>query len=135
MVLSPEVHEWFQKADGDADGAELLVKSYRPTLGHLIVFHCQQAAEKYLKGLLISRGVAFPKTHGLKLLLALGNPPLEVVARLEPALNFLQPFAVDVRYPGFDPSEAVVREAVMRMRAVQSYCRGEIGLTGPVPPG
>jgi hypothetical protein len=40
----------------------------------LICFHCQQSAEKYLKALLIERGIAFPKTHRLEDLLRLLLP-------------------------------------------------------------
>ncbi len=52
-----EVARWTEKAEQG--------------LTDIISFHCQQCAEKYLKALLLYRGVAFPRTHDLRLLLDL----------------------------------------------------------------
>ena len=41
---------WVRKADADEEGARRLARA-RPPLPDLVCFHCQQAAEKYLKAL------------------------------------------------------------------------------------
>ncbi|GEM84361.1 MAG: DNA-binding protein [Meiothermus sp.] len=66
-------------------------------------YNAQQAAEKALKALCISRGIAFPKTHNLGLLLDLLQQqgeflPSEVLRAVE-----LTPFATALRYPGANP--------------------------------
>jgi HEPN domain-containing protein len=43
--------QWLKKADADFAAAEQLLQ-VRPLLNDQIGFHCQQAAEKYLKALL-----------------------------------------------------------------------------------
>jgi len=62
-----------------------------------IGFHCQQAAEKYLKALLTRRRVEFPKTHDIKMLSQLAGGP---VADSLSAAKWLTPFGVEIRYPG-----------------------------------
>ncbi|HJQ13027.1 MAG TPA: HEPN domain-containing protein [Gemmatimonadaceae bacterium] len=64
-----------------------------------ICFHSQQAAEKFMKALIISRHRRPPRTHDLvELLDDLRNVGIEL-GGLEEDLRFLGPFAVDVRYP------------------------------------
>lgn len=64
-----------------------------------LCFHAQQAAEKSLKAVLVSRGVSPPLTHNLRLLVDRLSPetpvPEEVVSAVE-----LTDYAVTVRYPG-----------------------------------
>ena len=72
--MTPLVVEWLQKADADASGAEVLLKSRHREINDLICFHCQQAVEKYLKARLQEADVRFPKTHDLSLLIALIIP-------------------------------------------------------------
>lgn len=45
------------------------LRGRRPPLNDPASFHCQQAAEKYLKALLHENGLAVPKTHDLEKLL------------------------------------------------------------------
>ena len=62
-----------------------------------VCFHCQQSAEKYLKGLLTYLAIQAPRTHDLKALAALIPPELRFPIRVEDLLE-LNPYAVDVRY-------------------------------------
>jgi len=62
------VLEWFRFADTDLTAAEYLCSLY-PQPIEIICYHCQQAAEKYLKGYLIYKGVLEPpKIHNLDVL-------------------------------------------------------------------
>lgn len=54
MVKRQIVKEWFNKGEKDIKDAEFLFKNNRAF--ETISFHIQQAAEKYLKGFLISKG-------------------------------------------------------------------------------
>lgn len=58
------VRQWMQRADQDLAAAEILLRDasgVRP----VIAFHAQQAAEKYLKAILVWHQVYFPKTHDI----------------------------------------------------------------------
>ncbi|MCK5674441.1 MAG: HEPN domain-containing protein [Spirochaetales bacterium] len=44
--------EWVEFAERDYDAAMLLAESHNPSF-EIIAYHCQQAAEKYLKAMLI----------------------------------------------------------------------------------
>ena len=58
------ITEWLHKADHDLGMAELAI-DHKPEYTDSICFHCQQAAEKYLKAYLIFLDVAFEKKHNL----------------------------------------------------------------------
>lgn len=57
-------NEWFQYADTDLEAAKFL-KTMRPTPLGIICYHCQQSAEKYLKGFVAFNGGEIQRTHDL----------------------------------------------------------------------
>lgn len=59
---------WLVKAQRDLQTAEILLAQAAPFLD-MAVYHCQQAAEKALKGFLFWHDVPFRKTHNLAELL------------------------------------------------------------------
>jgi len=96
------VRQWLAKADDDLDAAKFLFAPGRPFFA-AICFHCQQAAEKYLKAFLTWHQIEFPKTHDLGLLLGLiasADSSLAVSLSAGTALN---PYGVEIRYPGDVP--------------------------------
>ena len=66
----------------------------------VVSFHCQQAAEKYLKALLCELGLHIPRIHDLDQLLVLLLPHHALLAHLQRILVSLSHYAVDYRYPG-----------------------------------
>lgn len=62
-----EVYRWVDKAEHDFIAAGYLFEAGEG-LTDIVCFHCQQCAEKYLKSILVLRGVPFPKTHDLRVL-------------------------------------------------------------------
>lgn len=61
---------WFEKAERDLE----MIRRAMATDGapwDMVAFHAQQAAEKYLKGYLVSRGIDPPRIHDLRPLLSL----------------------------------------------------------------
>jgi HEPN domain-containing protein len=97
------VARWIAKAESDYRAAERLLEDADP-LREPIAFHCQQAAEKYLKGFLTRHRVLHPKTHDIRML-------LNLVARVEPGmaaalqdLDRLTPYGVETRYPSDFPA-------------------------------
>jgi len=97
--LVAETRAWFVKAFHDLSAAEALA-STSPPLWDEAVFHCQQAAEKALKGFLAWHGRTFRKTHNLEEIgeqcLAIDPSLREIVDRAVP----LSEYAWKFRYPG-----------------------------------
>jgi HEPN domain-containing protein len=62
-----------------------------------VCFHCQQAAETYLKCLLTYLGIQAPRTHDLRALARLVPLEQRFPVRVEDMAE-LNPYAVDVRY-------------------------------------
>ena len=60
--LIAETRAWIVKAATDVRTADTLRKATPPLLDD-VVFHCQQAAEKALKGFLVWHSQLFRKTH------------------------------------------------------------------------
>lgn len=89
-------------------------------------FHCQQAAEKFFKALLTFNQIEFPKTHDLGALLDLVAPMDAPLADSLSEISLLNPYGVEIRYPGdmpdIEPEDAKealelakrVREAVLK---------------------
>nr|VFJ44137.1 MAG: HEPN domain-containing protein [Candidatus Kentron sp. DK] len=89
--------EWLSYAKSDlalarmADSPDIMLK--------MLCFHAQQAAEKSLKAVLLSRNVEFPNTHNLRVLLDRIPPETEITTDVEDAA-LLTDYAVSARYPG-----------------------------------
>lgn len=82
----------------------------QPPLLDAVVFHCQQAAEKALKGFLVWNDQPFRKTHNLE---ELGEACLRPDRSLEPTVNRAVPlteYAWRFRYPG-EPEQPTPNEA------------------------
>ena len=94
-----EVKAWFQKAANDLRGAEIDLAASPPLIEDAL-FHCQQAAEKALKGFLTAHDRPFRKTHDLD---ELGRACEEIDPTLSAVLaeaRDLTVFAWEFRYPG-----------------------------------
>jgi HEPN domain-containing protein len=101
MNVPHEVNEvrrqWVRKAEHDLEAANRIMAIEEGCPFDMVCFHCQQAAEKYLKCLLTCLGIQAHRTHDLKTLAALipadHDFPLRITELVE-----LNPYAVDVRY-------------------------------------
>lgn len=121
-----EALRWLEFADDDLAVAKT-IKENRQLPGRLACFHCQQAAEKAIKALLIFHNIDFPRTHDLNLLLRLvkNGSPLKTHC---PDLTGLIVFAAEARYPGDypDATTANVNDAVITADRVLELVRAEI---------
>lgn len=64
----------------------------------VVGFHAQQAVEKAIKAVLVLRGIDFPKTHDLDLLLARAGDHAVVRPRELEDAAWLTPWAAQLRY-------------------------------------
>jgi HEPN domain-containing protein len=101
--------EWIAKAERDLEAAKRLIICVDPLLD-TGAYHCQQAAEKALKGWLTFRSVSVTKTHDLVHL-------VRQCVKLDVDFQGLLEMA-DFRYPG-DMFEPPIEEAEMALRAAE----------------
>jgi len=114
------VKSWFAKAENDLRNIALVLPN--PDCPYdTVCFHAQQAAEKYLKGLLSFHGVSFRKTHDLEELAALVPAGASLSLRRE-LLFELSQLAVVPRYPGFeqDVDKETAEEALRLAQQVKA---------------
>lgn len=90
---------WLIKAWRDLRSAEELSASDQPLLD-TAAYHCQQAAEKSLKGFLVFHNVRFDKTHDIELLLAQTKDIDIDFSAFDATAGLLTPLATEFRYPG-----------------------------------
>lgn len=93
------VEEWKEFADMDYQTAVYLNENMRPKPLEIICYHCQQAIEKMLKGVLISYGVKVQKTHDLGLLAEQLGEFVRVSEDYLEMCDDLTPYGVKIRYP------------------------------------
>lgn len=114
-----QVKAWFAKAEEDLYTAKRLVSDEYFPVG-IVCFHCQQCAEKYLKGLLVAKGINVAKSHDLVYLLELVQDR-QLFDEIFDHVEVLTDYSVEPRYPSEDadipPFEA--HEAVKSAEAVK----------------
>lgn len=119
--------EWVQKAEDDWIAANQLSQS-STRLYDQISFHCQQAAEKYLKALLQELALTIPRTHDVKALLDLLIPHHRTLRSVRRGSGFLTTFAVETRYPGEKVSKRQVAAALRWADRTRTAARALLGL-------
>jgi len=93
---------WLRMAELDYGVAETLLER-RGEYTEAVAFHSQQAAEKFVKTLLVRHQIEFPKTHDLSMLRGLLAKTDSVLAAQLAFADWLTPFGVEVRYPSQTP--------------------------------
>jgi HEPN domain-containing protein len=120
--------EWIAKARRDMEAAKRMIDCADPLLD-TGAYHCQQAAEKALKGWLTFHGTGVIKTHDLVHLIRecarMDSGFLELIEMAD----FLSPFAVDFRYPGdlFEPPKEEADAAMHFAEKIVVFVEGKIG--------
>jgi HEPN domain-containing protein len=111
--------DWVQKAENDLKNATYTLGMGEDCPTDTVCFHAQQCVEKYLKALLVLKGINFPKTHDIKELIVL--LPSKSRPKLTPEeQRRLADYATVTRYPGdYEPiSLAETRRTVKIARRV-----------------
>ena len=120
---------WLRKAEHDLKNARIVLESAEEGKPFdTICFHCQQAAEKSLKGYCVYLDVMFTRTHSIGQLGEQGcalDPGLGTFASVEE----LSPYGVDIRYPDdfYLPTEQEAKDAFAAAMAVFLYVQGNTG--------
>jgi HEPN domain-containing protein len=118
------IRQWVEKAEED-----LLTAEHTLTLGEkcpfaIVCFHAQQCVEKYIKALLVSLTIDFPKIHDIGELTQL-LPQGQSISLDESQQERLTDYAVVNRYPGnWEPlTRTDAEEAITLARQVRENIR------------
>jgi HEPN domain-containing protein len=116
------VQNWLSKARRDLDSATRLASGPKPLLDTAI-YHCQQAAEKALKGWLAYHDQRFEKTHDVRMLATLAAALKAEFANWFDTAETLTPYATAYRYPGetLEPTRPEFESALQMAQALYQY--------------
>lgn len=100
--MPPEVKEWLDFAKMDLSSAKHLYETFYPRPLQIICYHCQQAAEKALKAVIVAKGKpgGMPKMHDLEFLLSQMKNYVDIQEDLWDYAEALTPYGIEIRYPG-----------------------------------
>ena len=124
------IQEWLVLAEEDLLLAQEL---HDNSSSHLraICFHSQQAAEKFLKALLASKGISFERTHDIENLVNHLPPELADPLRTHNILDLTE-YAVETSYPShaameIDQTDAdrAVASAHLVAEHVRKFCQSK----------
>ncbi|WP_366922090.1 HEPN domain-containing protein [Metallumcola ferriviriculae] len=116
-----QAQEWQRFAAMDLDSAEYLLKM-RPVPIEIVCYHCQQSAEKYLKGNLILCGKNPPKIHDLDELCKLCTKLSDTFKNIADHCSDLTAYGVHSRYPTeLMLEEQDMQQALQGAKAIQDF--------------
>lgn len=119
--------EWFEKGSHDIDEARLSFQQDGWT--DIICFHCQQTAEKYLKGFLVSKGINIGKMkkfqiHDLTKLWSECHKLDQTFSLIEEDCIILNPYYIEPRYPLGPPkvyTKEEAKEAILSAERIMGH--------------
>ena len=123
MVDTQIINEWLQKAEEDFQFACSVIED-SPFYAQ-ICFHFHQAAEKFLKSLIIAYDLEFKKIHDLSVLLKLCLEIDRDLKALMDACIFLNAFYIEARYPVHWPTQHT-KETALQAAVCVEQIRSEI---------
>jgi HEPN domain-containing protein len=127
QVIWDFVQAWLAKAEADLRAAGVLLAD-EAGFGSVVAFHCQQAAEKFMKAYLVRHQIEFPKAHDLSVVRNLISGSDEALADKLAFADYLTPFGVEARYPGEVPETDTVtaQQALADARRVRDLILGAL---------
>lgn len=118
---------WLVKANRDLLSAKQLAEADNPLLD-TAAYHCQQGAEKALKGFLLYSDIRFEKTHDLDVLISQAAEVEPEFINCREAGRILTPLAVEFRYPGeyIEPEQEEYLEAYSAALEIFRFVIGQL---------
>lgn len=104
--------KWVMKARRDLLSPKKLARGKESYLDTAI-YHCQQTAEKVVKGWLVYHDLSFEKTHDLRLLVTMASEVEPKFTSWFEVAEQVSPYATAYRYPGeiLEPTEVEYLQA------------------------
>jgi HEPN domain-containing protein len=113
--------EWFKIAEADLSSAEFLQNMQSISI-EIVCYHCQQSAEKYLKGFLALKGEEIKRTHDLVLLNKECRKHDEDFEMIEEDCLMLTDYGVNIRYPfPIDINESDMKVAIKSAHKIKDH--------------
>jgi HEPN domain-containing protein len=130
--FSKDVKNWFEFAKYDLKSAKWQMKGKIYTS---VCYACQQAAEKSLKALILSRGKVIPKVHSLDRLISELKTLKINTNEIEKEAQELDKYYISTRYPGqyggpeelYDQIDA--QTAIISAEKILNFVKEKIDLT------
>ena len=122
------VRSWMKKAENDLKNVRIILESKEEDKPYdTVCFHCQQAAEKFIKAYLTLLDLPFPNTHNIGQLIENALVKDSAMTAFLKA-DALTTYGVVIRYPDdyYMPTEKETREAYEIALAIQKYVRQKI---------
>jgi HEPN domain-containing protein len=118
------VTEWFRFSNNDLLVAKQCYENFNPKQTEISCYHCQQCAEKALKGFLISKGISeLPKIHNLEILCNDCKKFDNEFNKIYDFCSKLTPFASIARYPNeLCPEEIMAKNAIKSAQKIYDFC-------------
>lgn len=106
------INSWINKAEKDLRSV-IHELSFSDVVTETVCFHCQQAAERYLKAYLVFLGISFTKTHEIGELITKCEDKDKKISALKEEADKLTDYVIEVRYPEeyFEPTLEEAKEA------------------------
>ena len=126
MADSRRYADWYQKAETDLRGAQIL--SEHGADNSLVAFHCQQAIEKIIKGYILRETGRLLEGHSLVYLVRSASAFDGDFRRFMKDCAFVNQFYVETRYPADVPApvdERELAECIDTAKEVVGYIRGK----------
>lgn len=119
--MNPILENWMRIAENDLKSARALE---RDALFETACYHCQQAAEKYLKAYLIYAAIEPPRSHDLTRLVTIAKMVEGKFEKLNEAATALSDYATLFRYPVDVPvtcTQEDTKEAIEMAQSVKEF--------------
>ena len=121
--------EWIDKADEDFGFASLSLE--QTSYFSQVCFHFQQAAEKYLKALIVAHDLELRRIHNLMELFVISKKAVPEVDSLKESCAYLNPYYIDTRYPVHWPGHYdrnVALEAKKHAKKIADFVKRALGI-------
>ena len=119
--------DWRILAERDMAVADHLANNMVPAPTEIIAFHCQQATEKYLKGVLVILGEEPPYIHDLDRLCKLSEKYRPSFVNISSLCTIINYFSSQPRYDrGVNLSEEDMCLVLTHTKTIQDFLRKEI---------
>lgn len=121
-----DIQAWLDYAATDLSVAQTLFDVHRPQPYEIICYHCQQAAEKAIKGLFIYFDLPgnIPKKHDLSFLLNQIQHKTVISKELRQHADMLNVYGIVSRYPnGIPVDEARTRLALQYAECILNWAK------------
>ena len=124
--MDQETRQWMKLAEMDYGVAQHLYETYYPKPYEIICYHCQQAAEKAIKAIIMAGGAqgGLPKLHDLSFLLNQIRNTVKIEERYYDYADALTPYGVSIRYPNeLFLEERHAKEALRMVKEILEWAK------------